>query len=106
MIRNYFVYHMCMHIKFYEYPILLFCFVVIVTTFYFLRLTQQHEMDVVFNCIRGCVRSIFRENFDSAFEHLGKIDGQVLPIILFYKGPNGKYVNITFISMGLLRVSI
>ena len=43
-------------------------------------------MDVVFNCIKGCVRSIFRENFDSAFEHLGKIDGQVLSIVLFFKG--------------------
>ena len=42
-------------------------------------------MDVVFNCIKGCVGSIFRENFDSAFEHLGKIDGQVLSIVLFFK---------------------
>ena len=49
-------------------------------------------MDVVFNCIKGCVRSIFRENFDSAFEHLGKIDGQVLSILLFFKLTNGKFV--------------
>ena len=35
------------------------------------------EMDAVFQCIRNCVKSIFRENFDSAFEHLGKVDGQV-----------------------------
>ena len=39
-------------------------------------------MDAVFNCIRGCVRTIFRENFDSAFEHLGKIDGQVTQVNL------------------------
>ena len=27
--------------------------------------------------MRHCVKTIFRENFDSAFEHLGKVDGQV-----------------------------
>ena len=48
------------------------------------RLTLPPEMESVFNCIRGCVRSIFRENFDSAFEHLGKVDGMVrFPKILF-----------------------
>lgn len=41
------------------------------------RLHQGHEMDAVFDCIKACVRTIFRENFDSAFEHLGKIDGHV-----------------------------
>ena len=41
------------------------------------RLLLPKEMDAVFQCIRNCVKSIFRENFDSAFEHLGKVDGQV-----------------------------
>ena len=50
--------------------------------YFYDRLTQQHEMDAVFNCIKGCVRAIFRENFDSAFEHLGKIDGQVTQVNL------------------------
>ena len=44
------------------------------------RLKEQHEMDAVFDCIRQCVRTIFRENFDSAFEHLGKIDGHVTQV--------------------------
>ena len=59
-------------------------------------------MDVVFNCIKGCVRSIFRENFDSAFEHLGKIDGQVLSIVLVL---NGQMENI-FIWLCLMGVTI
>lgn len=41
------------------------------------RLKEPQEMDAVFDCIQQCVRTIFRENFDSAFEHLGKIDGHV-----------------------------
>lgn len=62
------------------------------------RLKEPREMDAVFNCIRQCVRSIFRENFDSAFEHLGKIDGQVTQVNLrnllfgrYLPNENGQY---------------
>ena len=41
------------------------------------RLHCQKYMDAVFKCIRACVKTVFRENYDSSFEHLGKIDGQV-----------------------------
>lgn len=44
---------------------------------FFDRLTMDKDMDDVYQCMRTCVRTIFRENFDSAFEHLGKVDGQV-----------------------------
>ena len=50
--------------------------------FFYDRLKEAHEMDTVFKCIRQCVKTIFRENFDSAFEHLGKVDGQVTQINL------------------------
>jgi dynein heavy chain len=49
---------------------------------FFDRLLLNKEMDAVFQCIRGCVKTIFRENFDSAFEHLGKVDGQVTQLNL------------------------
>ena len=41
------------------------------------RLKINKEQDAVYQCMRHCVKTIFRENFDSAFEHLGKVDGQV-----------------------------
>jgi dynein heavy chain len=44
---------------------------------FFDRMKVDKDMDDVFQCMRTCVRTIFRENFDSAFEHLGKVDGQV-----------------------------
>ena len=34
----------------------------------------------LFNEVRHCVKTVFRENFDSAFEHLGKVDGKVVAI--------------------------
>ena len=43
----------------------------------FNRLKINKEQDAVYQCMRHCVKTIFRENFDSAFEHLGKVDGQV-----------------------------
>ena len=67
------------------------------------RLTETHEMDAVFNCIKHCVKTIFRENFDSAFEHLGKIDGQVTQVnlrnLLFGRylpidGVNGQFAEV------------
>ena len=44
---------------------------------FFDRLKIASDMDAVYQCMRHCVKTIFRENFDSAFEHLGKVDGQV-----------------------------
>jgi dynein heavy chain len=41
------------------------------------RLTTSEDTAVLFDKIKHCVRVIFRENFDSAFEHLGKVDGFV-----------------------------
>ena len=41
------------------------------------RLTTTTQRAAIFDSIKSCVKSIFRENFDSAFEHLGKVDGQV-----------------------------
>ena len=41
------------------------------------RLTTPEDTAVLFEKIKHCVRVIFRENFDSAFEHLGKVDGFV-----------------------------
>ena len=40
------------------------------------RLFVEEHREAVFQVIRTCVKTIFRENFDSAFEHLGKIDGK------------------------------
>ena len=60
---------------------------------FFDRLMIQKDMDAVFQCMRQCVKTIFRENFDSAFEHLGKVDGQVTQLnlrnLLF-----GKYLSL------------
>lgn len=41
------------------------------------RMTKEEHMEAVFASIRGCVKNIFKENFDSAFEHLGKVNGHV-----------------------------
>ena len=41
------------------------------------RLTTEDQRETIFQSIQHCVRTIFRENFDSAFEHLGKVDGHV-----------------------------
>ena len=60
---------------------------------FFDRLMVPKDMDAVFQCMRQCVKTIFRENFDSAFEHLGKVDGQVTQLnlrnLLF-----GKYLSL------------
>ncbi len=44
--------------------------------FYDRLVTEKQKADL-FQEIRTCVKTIFRENFDSAFEHLGKMDGRV-----------------------------
>lgn len=41
------------------------------------RLTEAKYKDIVFENIKASVKANFRENFDSAFEHLGKIEGHV-----------------------------
>ena len=41
------------------------------------RLTSLEDTAILFEKIKHCVKTIFRENFDSAFEHLGKVDGFV-----------------------------
>ena len=41
------------------------------------RLTAPSDTAILFEKLKHCVKSIFRENFDSAFEHLGKVDGFV-----------------------------
>ena len=41
------------------------------------RLTSTNDTAILFEKIKHCVKTIFRENFDSAFEHLGKVDGFV-----------------------------
>ena len=60
---------------------------------FFDRLMMPKDEEAVYQCMRQCVKTIFRENFDSAFEHLGKVDGQVtllnLRNLLF-----GKYLSL------------
>ena len=41
------------------------------------KLTTPEDTFFLFEKIKHCVKVIFRENFDSAFEHLGKVDGFV-----------------------------
>ena len=41
------------------------------------QLTDSTDTALLFEQIKHCVKVIFRENFDSAFEHLGKVDGFV-----------------------------
>ena len=41
------------------------------------RLVTPEDTSFLFEKIKHCVKVIFRENFDSAFEHLGKVDGYV-----------------------------
>lgn len=41
------------------------------------RLVAPEDSNTLFEKIKHCVKTIFRENFDSAFEHLGKVDGFV-----------------------------
>ena len=41
------------------------------------QLTDSNDTALLFEQIKHCVKVIFRENFDSAFEHLGKVDGFV-----------------------------
>ena len=41
------------------------------------RLTSTDDTAILFEKIKHCVKTVFRENFDSAFEHLGKVDGFV-----------------------------
>ena len=41
------------------------------------RLISSKDTGILFEKIKHCVKTVFRENFDSAFEHLGKVDGFV-----------------------------
>ena len=41
------------------------------------RLISSDDTSILFEKIKHCVKTIYRENFDSAFEHLGKVDGFV-----------------------------
>ena len=41
------------------------------------KLVSPADTGILFENIKHCVKVIFRENFDSAFEHLGKVDGFV-----------------------------
>ena len=41
------------------------------------RLISPDDTSILFEKIKHCVKTIYRENFDSAFEHLGKVDGFV-----------------------------
>lgn len=42
------------------------------------RLVDENDMNWLYNMLRECVRTHFRENFDALFEHLGRVDGKVL----------------------------
>ena len=57
------------------------------------RLTTSAQRAIIFESVKNCVKSIFRENFDSAFEHLGKVDGQVTELnlrgLIFGSFPHG-----------------
>ena len=44
---------------------------------YYDRLSTPAQRLKLFESLKSCVKTIFRENFDSAFEHLGKVNGQV-----------------------------
>ena len=41
------------------------------------KLTTSEDTGFLFEKLKHCVKVVFRENFDSAFEHLGKVDGFV-----------------------------
>lgn len=41
------------------------------------RLADHTDFVWLYNLLRECVRSHFRENFDALFEHLGRVDGKV-----------------------------
>lgn len=43
------------------------------------RLADDADFVWLYNLLRECVRSHFRENFDALFEHLGRVDGKVPP---------------------------
>lgn len=41
------------------------------------RLQEPEARKSLIQEVRNCVKTVFRENFDSAFEHLGKVNGKV-----------------------------
>ena len=41
------------------------------------RLVDENDTNWLYNMLRECVRSHFRENFDALLEHLGRTDGKV-----------------------------
>ncbi|XP_045030294.1 dynein axonemal heavy chain 7 isoform X2 [Daphnia magna] len=41
------------------------------------RLVDENDTNWLYNMLRECVRTHFRENFDSLLEHLGRTDGRV-----------------------------
>ena len=46
------------------------------------RLVNDDQRLKMFESVKACVKTIFRENFDSAFEHLGKVNGHVTELNL------------------------
>ena len=48
------------------------------------RLVDENDTNWLYNILRECVRSHFRENFDALLEHLGRTDGKVRYVMLFY----------------------
>lgn len=41
------------------------------------RLVDENDTNWLYNALRECVRTHFRENFDALLEHLGRTDGKV-----------------------------
>jgi hypothetical protein len=41
------------------------------------RLVDENDTNWLYNMLRECVRTHFRENFDGLLEHLGRTDGRV-----------------------------
>ena len=48
------------------------------------RLVDENDTNWLYNMLRECVRSHFRENFDALLEHLGRTDGKVRYVMSFY----------------------
>ncbi len=46
------------------------------------RLVDENDTNWLYNMLRECVRTHFRENFDGLLEHLGRTDGRVRFLIM------------------------
>lgn len=47
------------------------------------RLVDENDTNWLYNMLRECVRSHFRENFDALLEHLGRTDGKVTECLIY-----------------------